>query len=161
MQLKTIVNRVTDYKSFVVGKVRWAEEEGLALEVEMRPRANGRPICSGCGQVRPGYDQSPEPRRFEFVPLWLIPVYLVYCMRRVNCPTCGVKVERVPWADGKSPMTLEYQWFLARWAKRMSWTDVAGAFQVGWDRVYTACPYPDVGQEVAIGVYWWYGSMLA
>jgi transposase len=139
MQLKTIVNRVTDYKSFVVGKVRWVEEgERLALEVEMRPRANGRPVCSGCGRVRPGYDRSVEPRRFEFVPLWMIPVYLVYCMRRVNCPSCGVKVEKVPWADGKSPMTIPYQWFLARWAKRMSWKEVSEAFQVGWDRVYTA-----------------------
>jgi transposase len=35
-------------------------------------------------------------------------------------------------------MTMEYQWFLARWAKRMSWKEVAEAFHVGWDRVYTA-----------------------
>jgi transposase len=139
MQLKTILNLVTDYKSFVVGKVCWvAEGERLALEVEMRPRANGRPVCSGCGKVRPGYDRSVEPRRFEFVPLWMIPVYLVYCMRRVDCPSCGVKVEQVPWADGKSPMTIPFQWFLARWAKRMSWKEVSEAFQVGWDRVYTA-----------------------
>ena len=42
-------------------------------------------------------------------------------MRRVECPTCGIKVERVPWAQGKSPMTTEYKWFLARWARRMCW----------------------------------------
>lgn len=139
MQLKTILNRVTNYKSFVVDKVRWVEEPtGPALEVELRPRSNGRATCSGCGKVRPGYDQASQPRRFEFVPLWMIPVYLVYCMRRVNCPTCGVKVERVPWAEGKSPMTIEYQWFLARWAKRMCWKDVASAFQIRWDRVYGA-----------------------
>ncbi|KKK71047.1 hypothetical protein LCGC14_2917860 [marine sediment metagenome] len=115
MQLKTILNRVTNYKSFVVEKVSWAEDsEQLALVVTMRPRANGRPICSGCGKVRSGYDRAAEPRRFEFVPLWMIPVLLLYRMRRVDCPTCGVKVERVPWADGKSPMTTEYKWFLAR-----------------------------------------------
>jgi transposase len=139
MQLKTILNRVTDYKSFVVDKVRWADEvTGPALEVKLRPRTNGRAICSGCGKARPGYDQASQQRRFEFVPLWMIPVYLVYCMRRVNCPTCGVKVEQVPWAKGKSPMTVEYQWFLARWAKRMCWKDVAAAFQIRWDRVYEA-----------------------
>lgn len=139
MQRKTILNRVTDYKSFVVGKVRWVEEgERLALEVDMWPRANGRPIGSGCGRARPGYDRSPEPRRFEFVPSWMIRVYLVYCLRRVNCPTFGVKVEQVPWADGKSPRTIPFQRFLARSAKRLSWKEVAGAFQVGWDRVDTA-----------------------
>ena len=68
MQLKTILNRVTNYKSFVFGKVTWGEEtDRLTLEVEVLPRANGRPICSGCGQVRPGYDRSTEPRRFEFI----------------------------------------------------------------------------------------------
>ena len=28
-------------------------------------------------------------------------MYFVYAMRRVDCPTCGVTVERVPWAEGK------------------------------------------------------------
>jgi transposase len=139
MQLKTILNRVTNYKSFVIEKVKWAEDsEKPIVEVEMRPRANGRPICSGCGEVRPGYDQMPTSRRFDFVPLWMIPVVYVYSMRRVNCPDCGVKVERVPWAEGKSPMTTEYKWFLARWARRMSWQEVSGTFRVGWDCVYDA-----------------------
>jgi transposase len=139
MQLKTILNRVTDYKSFVFGKVRWLEtDELLVLEIEMEPRANGRPVCSGCGKVRPGYDRSSEPRRFEFVPLWGILVYFVYCMRRVDCPQCGVKVERVPWADGKDTLTREYRWFLAGWAKRMSWKEVSEAFHVSWDKVYDA-----------------------
>lgn len=139
MQLKTILNRVTNYKSFVVGSVKWAEDsEALCLEVEMRPRANGRPICSGCGEKAPGYDRSPTPRRFQFVPVWMISVVFVYCMRRVDCPRCGVKVERVPWAEGKSPVTKEYQWFLARWARRMSWKEVCEAFRVSWDCVYTA-----------------------
>ena len=35
-------------------------------------------------------------------------------------------------------MTTSYRWFLARWAKRMCWKDVATAFHVSWDRVYTA-----------------------
>ena len=97
MQLKTILNRVTNYKSFVVEKVSLAEDsEQLALEVTIRPRANGRPTCSGCGQVRPSYDRAAEPRRFEFVPLWMIPMVFLYPMRRVNCPTCKVRVERVP-----------------------------------------------------------------
>jgi len=29
MQLKTILNRVTDYKSFVVEKVKWAVDRGV------------------------------------------------------------------------------------------------------------------------------------
>jgi len=138
MQLKTIFNRVTNYKPFVVERVDLAEDRPATIEITMRPRENGLPTCSGCGKRCSGYDMQPTPRRFDFVPLWMIPVVLVYTMRRVNCPTCGVKVERVPWSEGKSPLTTEYQWFLAGWARRMSWKEVAGCFQVSWDHVYNS-----------------------
>ena len=137
MQLKTILNHVTSYKSFVFGKVTWMEDSvPPAIEVEVLPRKNGLRVCSGCERVCPGYDTMPEPRRFEFIPLWGIMVYFVYQMRRVECPACGIKVERVPWAEGKSSLTTEYKWFLARWARRMSWKEVAVTFSVSWERVY-------------------------
>jgi transposase len=68
----------------------------------------------------------------------MIRVVLIYTMRRVKCAHCGVKVERVPWTDGKSQLTTEYKWFLAGWARRMSWKDVAVSFHVSWDHVYNS-----------------------
>ena len=113
MQLQTILNHVEWYKSFVYENVGWsALETKAALEVKLRPRANSRPTCSGCGQQGPGYDRLPT-RRFDFVPLWGIAVYFVYAMRRVDCPSCGVTVEQVPWCDGKNHLTTTYRWFLA------------------------------------------------
>jgi transposase len=76
-----------------------------------------------------------QPRRFEFVPLWNIPIFLSYTMRRVNCPHCGIKVERGPWARGKHGCCDVFCHFLARWAKRMSWKETAECFQVSWDTV--------------------------
>lgn len=138
MQLKTIFNHVVDYKPFVVHKVELIGEMPNRIEITMRSRGNGQAVCSGCGQRRPGYDRQAAPRRFDFVPLWLIPVVLVYSMRRVACPQCGIKVERVPWSDGKSPLTTELKWFLAGWARRMSWKEVAACFHVSWDHVYNS-----------------------
>tara|TARA_R110002095_G_C4228760_1_gene237797 strand:- start:7 stop:1260 length:1254 start_codon:yes stop_codon:yes gene_type:complete len=138
MQLKTIFNHVVDYKPFVVHKVELIDEMPNRIEITMRARGNGRAMCSGCGQRCPGYDRQSEPRRFDFVPLWLIPVVLVYTMRRVACPQCGIKVERVPWSDGKSPLTTELKWFLAGWARRMSWKEVSACFNVSWDHVYNS-----------------------
>jgi transposase len=136
MQLKTILNRVEPFQSFVYGKARWvAGEEQPALEVQLLARRNGRAICSGCGRRGPGYDRLPE-RRFEFVPLWGMAVYFVYALRRVDCPTCGVTVERVPWAVGKCHLTTSYRWFLARWAKYLSWEEVATIFDTPWRNVY-------------------------
>src|SRR6266851_3332585 len=137
MHLQTILNRVQRHKSFVYETVRWVEDKsGGALEVEVRARANGKAICSGCGQARPGYDQDQKRRRFQFVPLWGMAVFFLYAMRRVDCPSCGVKVEQVPWAEGKSHLTTAYQWFLAGWAKVLSWKQVARSFGTSWENVY-------------------------
>lgn len=141
MQLKSILNHVQRYKSFVYGKAQWVEDAARpTIEVRIEPRANGRAICSGCGRPGPGYDRLPQ-RRFEFVPLWQIAVFFVYAMRRVDCPRCGVTVERVPWAEGKHTMTTTFRWFLARWAKRLSWQEVAGIFQVSWEDVFRSVKY--------------------
>jgi transposase len=135
MQLQTILNRVARHSSFVYGTPRWSDDSlRPTLEVPILPRANGQPLCSGCGRRRPGYDRLHE-RRFEFVPLWQIAVVFVYALRRVDCPTCGVVVERVPWAEGKSRLTTAYQWFLAGWARRLSWRETATVFHTTWEHV--------------------------
>ena len=138
MEIKTILNRVQRHSSFVYGRVCLVERaRRLVLEVEVHPRANSRARCSGCAKAAPGYDRLPA-RRFEFVPLWGIGVFLLYAMRRVQCPRCGVKVESVPWASGKHSVTDTYAWFLARWARRLSWKEVAEAFHTPWDQVFRA-----------------------
>lgn len=138
MQLKTILNRLQRHKSFVYQEGKFTEEDGrTAIEVQVQPRANGRPICSGCGRRCAGYDRLPA-RRFQFVPLWGLAVYLVYRLRRVECGQCGVKVEAVPWAQGKQPQTLAFQWFLVFWAKLLAWQQVARVFHTSWHVVYSA-----------------------
>ena len=87
MLVKTILNRLYKFPSFVYeGIVLRTDNDELVLEVEVRPRSNTQAICSGCGRRCRGYDTRP-PRRFDFVPLWAIPVVFIYAMRRVECPT--------------------------------------------------------------------------
>ena len=105
------------------------------IEALIRPRSNSKPRCSSCSKPCPGYD-SLDQRRFVFIPLWYIPVVLLYTMRRVNCPRCGIKVEEVPWAEGKHSSCNAFRHFLASWAKRLSWKETAQCFQTSWDKVY-------------------------
>jgi transposase len=138
MRIQTVLNRVEKFKSFVYGRVSCEEDEGRPIVVvELQPRKNSRPLCSGCSVAGPVYDHL-EERRFEFVPLWGIAVFFAYRMRRVSCVSCGVRVEQVPWCDGKNRLTTTYRWFLAKWAKRLSWTEVGAIFQTSWDSVYRA-----------------------
>jgi transposase len=143
MLVKTLLNRVHPVKGFVYEKDGLVEDKGqpggVRIEAHVRPRQGSRGVCSRCGQPGPTYDTQ-AARRFDFVPLWGIAVALVYGLRRIDCRRCGVKVEQVPWmAPGsKSPMTLAFTVFLAGWARRLSWREVAQVFWVSWETVYRA-----------------------
>ncbi len=106
MQFKTILNQVQKHRCFIYGAVSLSEKD-KAIEIDIRPRANSRLLCSVCGRPGPGYDTL-KPRRFEFVPVWGFSVFFVYAMRRVDCSRCGVRVESVPWATGKHRLTDTY-----------------------------------------------------
>jgi transposase len=147
MRIQTILNRVEKFKSFVYGQAHLEERDGgPALVVRVRPRKNARPFCSGCGRPGRAYDHL-EQRHFEFVPVWGILVFLAYRMRRVDCKRCGVTVEMVPWCDGKNQLTTTYRWFLATWARRLSWSEVASIFRTSWGSVFRA-----VGHAVEWGL---------
>jgi len=140
MRVITVLNRCTKFKRFVF---EGSHLDGVGrIMVSLRPRKNSRAECSCCGQLSPTYDTAAEPRLFEFVPLWGFPVYLTYRMRRVSCKACGrVVVEKVPWSTGKHHLTDIYRCFLARWAKKLSWTEVARSFRSSWDQVYHSVQY--------------------
>jgi len=47
-----------------------------------------------------------------------------------------VRVEALPWARGKHQVSDAYAWFLAGWAKRLSWKEVAEVFRTSWEKVF-------------------------
>ena len=138
MHLQSILRRVHPLPGFVYGKVHLHKTGGaLAVDVHVRARTGSRARCGNCGKKRAGYDTQGE-RRFDFVPLWGMAVVLLYVMRRVECRQCGVTVEMVPWASGKSPATHAYTWFLASWAKVLACSETARRFHTSWDVVFRA-----------------------
>jgi transposase len=139
MELITILNQCHRFRGFVYHHDRFSPDKKV-IEIDVRPRVGSAPVCSGCHQPAPGYDHLPE-RRFEFIPFWGMLVFLLYRMRRVNCRDCGVVVEEVPWGDGKHQLTRAYMLFLARWARRLSWTETAEAFHTSWEKVCDAVEY--------------------
>lgn len=165
MLLKTILNKMEKYSSFVFKAARFCKHYdewtfGVdVIVVDVEPRANGKPVCSGCGRRGRCYDHL-DRRLFEYVPLWTFKVFFAYTMRRVDCKQCGITVEMIPWADGKEQLTRTYKWFLAQWAKRLSWNEVAQVFQTSWKSVFRSVEYAvkwgldhrDLDGVTAIGV---------
>ena len=137
MHIKTLLNHVTKFKSFVFQDPRLCRDSNK-LFIHVEPRRNSKPLCSQCGYPGAVYDHLNQ-REFLLPPIWNIVVILLYTMRRVNCEHCGkVIVERVPWATGKSPLTKQFAAFLGSWARKLSWKDTAESFRVSWDIVADA-----------------------
>lgn len=137
MLIKTILNKSYRVKNFVYGKVSLLADTVI---IQMHNHHGRQGQCSQCQQQCPAYDHLKE-RHFRFVPLWAYKVELVYTPRRVSCLEHGIKVEYMPWADGKSPICEPFKIFLAYWAKFLSWQGVAEHFQVTWQNVFESVEY--------------------
>ena len=96
-----MLNKVERFKSFIYDTVHIAIIAGNeALIIDIRPRSNSKPRCHECGKRFATYDRQPK-RLFEHVPIWTFKVYFRYAPRRVSCPDHGIKVEAMPWANGR------------------------------------------------------------
>jgi transposase len=136
MRLITVLNKCCKFKGFVTVDSKFNDKQ-TAVIVQIREKKRGRAICSGCDKKAPGYDRLPE-KLVQFIPFWGFQVFLAYAMRRVNCPDCGVIVEKVPWSDGKKHITHHYAKYLADWGKEMAWKSVATRFRTSWQTVFRA-----------------------
>lgn len=111
------------------------DAKSRCIEITIEPHKAMAAKCSKCLKPAPGYDRL-ALRKFLFVPLWGIVTWFVYAARRVDCSSCGIVVEHVPWSDGKRPVTIAMMCFLSRWARRLSWRETARAFGTSWECVY-------------------------
>jgi len=135
MMLTKLLNRCYRFKGFVYEEAGFTQQRSNAIEVQVRPRKGSRPYCSGCGKRTGAYDRLPE-RSFEFIPVWGFAVFFRYARRRVDCRECGIVAELLPWANGKQTLTNAYMQFLANWARKLSWQEVARQFHTSWQKVY-------------------------
>jgi transposase len=135
---KSVLNKVQPVKGFVYESVKYSSAVPDAIEAEVVPRQGSQARCSGCGRFCPCYDHADRPRLWLMPPLFKFTLVLIYTMRRVACPTCGVVVEKVPWATGKHGLCDGFRLLLARWARKLSWEETALSFKVSWADVYAS-----------------------
>jgi transposase len=173
--LKTLLNYVERLEGFVYESSRLVVPGGKAgqvtrIEIQLRERQGSRGKCSRCQKPARGYDRLAE-RRFQFVPLWGLATFFIYAPRRVECAKCGICVEHMPWALGKRPLTQSFAWFLASWAKLLSWQEVSRTFKTSWESVFRSVEMAvdwgrarmDLSGITALGIdeiYWKKGKFL-
>jgi len=136
VEVKTLLNRTQPIPGFKYADVRLVERGGVPeLDVEIEPHGGCRARCSVCGVRSPAYDRLGR-RRWQHVAPWAIATSFFYAPRRVLCGEHGIRVEAMPWNEGKRPWTRAMMVFLGRWARRMSWRETASVFAVSWSAVY-------------------------
>ena len=120
------------------------DQSGLQVQIDIIKQRHL--VCSKCNTRQQIRDRLKE-RTWKHVPLWNIPVYLHYRPRRVQCPTCGTVVEKIPWGNGKSKLTFPLILAMATWSKQLPMGVVARIYKVCWTAVYSA-----VKQVVSYGL---------
>jgi transposase len=141
MRLVSVLRDIYPLKGFVYERVSLIPADAAGtpglLEVYLRENRQTRGRCGQCGRPGPCYDHLPV-RAFSMVPLWSLPVLYFYARRRIDCPMCGVKAEKLDWVasdDGQSRLTTAFAYFLGMWARVLPWSQVATRFTTSWHSV--------------------------
>jgi transposase len=119
--------------------VGWAlEGEGarscLRLGIERR---GARRECSGCGHLARRV-RDKRLRAYEDLPWGEHPVVLSYTLRRVICRRCGIRTERVPFADAKARITRRLRQQIGLDCQSMPTSHAAIRHAVSWGKARRA-----------------------
>lgn len=129
MRVSTAFNRLLQIPGATVTDV---VIEGGQIEVHLRPKA--RLLRCPCGKrVKAVYDR--RRRRWRHLDLARARLWLVYDIRRVNCPDCGVVTEELPWARPGARHTRDFEDTVLWLAQRTDRTSVAALMRCAWDTV--------------------------
>lgn len=129
MRVSTAFNRLLQIPGATVIEVVFGEHD---VEVSLRPRA--RLLSCPCGKrMRAVYDR--RRRRWRHLDLACRRLWLVYEIRRLDCPDCGVITEELPWARPGARHTRDFEDTVLWLAQRTDRTSVSMLMRCAWETV--------------------------
>jgi len=131
MRVTTLFRRLLGVTGLRVIDVFFQTDGKLTAEVAPSWRL---PRCGRCGRRGPIYDRH-RLRWWTHLPFGATPVRLAYAARRVDCPRCGVRTEKVPWGEAASRFTTAFEEMVAYLAQITDKTRVARQMGISWPTV--------------------------
>lgn len=94
--------------------------------VHARPYRSKQRKCPVCGRKCPGYDYKyKDESRWRAPDLNGVPVYICYRPKHIRCLEHNVQTEALPWADGTTRSTPEFNDEITWLVTRMSRSAIA------------------------------------
>ncbi len=138
----TILKHVLNFKRMHIEKCKEATTKYQAfgedyvqpsIFVYARPFKRSQCLCPKCKKkcVLNGHRMQ-EKSKWRAPNLNGMPVYILYKPQRILCPEHGALNEFVPWADGNSRFTPEFNDEVAWFVCRMSKTAISEYLSINW-----------------------------
>lgn len=129
MRVNTVFNQLLNLPGASVSDVTITD-----TDVEVRLRRRTRILTCECGYTTGAtYDRA--RRRWRHLDLAKRRLWLVYEIRRLLCPHCGVRTEVVPWARPRARHTRDFEDTILWLAQRADRTSVATLMRCAWATV--------------------------
>ena len=115
---------------------REATGEGSSpqLWIRLAPQLGRRMECEGCGEAVDAVHDVTE-RWIRDLPVLDAETYLLVARRRLDCPRCGPRLERLSWLERYARVTRRLADSVTRLCKVLPIKHVAEFFHLGWDAV--------------------------
>lgn len=134
MLIETFIRKQLRLKAHRVTQVK-ETEAALMVEID---RLGTRLLCCGVCRQRCQKIHSRRPaRQWRDLSMRGVSLSLVYRPFRVCCPRCGVRAEKVPWAEPWARVTASLAGAMAVLTRELSWQKAAQHFGLNWKSVAT------------------------
>jgi transposase len=104
------------------------------LWIRLEPLPGRIKRCSGCNAVVEAVHET-EARWIRDLPVFEMPVQLLVLRCRLACPTCGPKLEQLPWLERYARVTRRLAESVARLCHQLPMSHVAKFFGLAWSTV--------------------------
>jgi transposase len=132
------ISALGGWEGYRVGSVERFEagSKGRQAQVwiELLPYVGLPMRCSGCGRFQSRVHDTSE-RWVRDLPIFDAETHLLVHRRRVACPSCGPKLERLDWLDRYARVTRRLAESVARLCSVLPIKHVADFFRLSWDQV--------------------------
>jgi len=130
--------RILGLEGFRVKTIEWMTEESRPrIRIGLERRGIRRYECSGCRR-RTGQVRDTKERTWDDLPWAAHAVTLVYQQRRVVCRTCGIRTERVAFADPLARITRRLRQLIGLDCQSMPTSHAAVRHGVSWSKARRA-----------------------